>query len=77
MYVDWLTWIILYLLPEALLRYHSQKRGQVYPDEFIPLLEQPMKIFMKSGIFEELGEEAFCANIDDALAESEELIKNR
>lgn len=39
--------------------------------------EQPMKIFMKSGIFEELGEEAFCANIDDALAESEELIKNR
>ena len=39
--------------------------------------EQPMKIFKKSGIFEELGEEAFCANIDDALAESEELIKNR
>lgn len=25
---------------EALLRYHSEKRGQVYPDEFIPLLEQ-------------------------------------
>ncbi len=25
---------------EALLRYHSQKRGEVYPDEFIPLLEQ-------------------------------------
>ncbi len=39
--------------------------------------EQPMKIFKKSGIFEELGEEAFCANIDAALAESEELIKNR
>ena len=39
--------------------------------------EQPMKIFMKSGIFEELGEEAFCANIDDALAESEVLVKNR
>ena len=39
--------------------------------------EQPMRIFKKSGIFEERGEEAFCANIDDALAESEELIKNR
>lgn len=25
---------------EALLRYHSQNRGEVYPDEFIPLLEQ-------------------------------------
>lgn len=37
--------------------------------------EQPMRIFKKSGIFEELGEEAFCANIDDALAESEVLIK--
>lgn len=25
---------------EALLRYHSDERGEVYPDEFIPLLEQ-------------------------------------
>ncbi len=25
---------------EALLRYHSKKQGEVYPDEFIPLLEQ-------------------------------------
>ena len=25
---------------EALLRYHSETRGEVYPDEFIPLLEQ-------------------------------------
>lgn len=25
---------------EALLRYHSDKRGEVYPDEFIPMLEQ-------------------------------------
>ena len=37
--------------------------------------EQPMKIFRKSGIYDELGEESFCANIDDALLESEELIK--
>ena len=34
-----------------------------------------MKIFRKSGIYDELGEESFCANIDDALLESEELIK--
>lgn len=25
---------------EALLRYHSEKQGEVYPDEFIPLLEE-------------------------------------
>ena len=37
--------------------------------------EQPMKIFKKSGIYDELGEKAFCANIDGALEESEELIK--
>ena len=37
--------------------------------------EQPMKIFKKSGIYEKLGEKAFCANIDDALEESEEIIK--
>ena len=34
-----------------------------------------MKIFKKSGIYDKLGEKAFCANIDDALEESEEIIK--
>ena len=33
---------------EALLRYHSQNRGRVFPDEFIPLLEQ-------SGLIKEVG----------------------
>ena len=35
--------------------------------------EQPMKIFKKSGIYDKLGSESFCANIDDALAKSAEL----
>lgn len=33
---------------EALLRYNSPKRGRVFPDEFIPLLEQ-------SGLIESVG----------------------
>ena len=33
---------------EALLRYHSPKRGRVFPDEFIPLLE-------KSGLIDAVG----------------------
>lgn len=33
---------------EALLRYHSENRGRVFPDEFIPLLEQ-------SGLIKEVG----------------------
>lgn len=33
---------------EALLRYHSPKRGRVFPDEFIPLLEQ-------SGLIDPVG----------------------
>ena len=30
--------------------------------------EQPMKVFTKAGMVEEIGAENFCANIDDALA---------
>lgn len=33
---------------EALLRYHSERRGEVYPDEFIPILEQ-------SGLINQVG----------------------
>ncbi len=33
---------------EALLRYHSKKRGRVFPDEFIPILEQ-------SGLIDSVG----------------------
>lgn len=35
---------------EALLRYHSDELGQVYPDEFIPLLEQS-KLIHKVGLW--------------------------
>lgn len=35
---------------EALLRYHSETMGEVYPDEFIPLLEQT-KLINKVGLW--------------------------
>lgn len=35
---------------EALLRYHSETMGEVYPDEFIPLLEQS-KLINKAGLW--------------------------
>lgn len=42
---------------EALLRYHSEKFGVVYPDEFIPLLEQS-KLIKEVGIW--VLEQALC-----------------
>lgn len=35
---------------EALLRYHSETMGEVYPDEFIPLLEET-KLINKAGLW--------------------------
>ncbi len=36
--------------------------------------EKPMKFFQKSGIFEEVGEENFCDNIDHALTRAREIV---
>ena len=35
--------------------------------------EQPMKVFAKAGMVEEIGAENFCANIDEALARAESI----
>ncbi|MBE7018230.1 MAG: STAS domain-containing protein [Ruminococcaceae bacterium] len=37
--------------------------------------EKPMKFFHKAGIYEEIGEENFCDNIDDALARAAAIIE--
>ncbi len=42
---------------EALLRYHSETMGEVYPDEFIPMLEQT-KLINKAGLW--ILETALC-----------------
>lgn len=36
--------------------------------------EQPMKAMKKEGLYEHIGEENFCANIDEAMAHAKELI---
>lgn len=36
--------------------------------------EQPMNTFKKSGLFEEIGEENFCENIDDALLRAKQIV---
>ncbi|MBQ4110768.1 MAG: STAS domain-containing protein [Clostridia bacterium] len=35
--------------------------------------EQPMKVFEKSGLYEKIGSENFCANIDEALKRASEI----
>ena len=35
--------------------------------------EQPLSVFRKSGLYEEVGEENFAPNIDAALARAQEL----
>ena len=37
--------------------------------------EKPLKFFHKAGIYEEIGEENFCDNIDDALARASAIIE--
>ncbi len=37
--------------------------------------EKPLKFFHKAGIYEEIGEENFCDNIDDALARAAAIIE--
>ncbi|MBQ7794618.1 MAG: sodium-independent anion transporter, partial [Clostridia bacterium] len=37
--------------------------------------EQPMKAFVKSGMYEKIGAENFCDNIDEALARAEAVQK--
>lgn len=37
--------------------------------------EQPMKVIQKSGFDKKLGEENFCAHIDDALARAQNIVK--
>ena len=37
--------------------------------------EQPMKVIQKAGFYKKLGEENFCAHIDDALARAQEIVK--
>ncbi|MBR2548680.1 MAG: STAS domain-containing protein [Clostridiales bacterium] len=37
--------------------------------------EQPMKVIQKSGFDKKLGEENFCAHIDDALSRAQEIVK--
>lgn len=36
--------------------------------------EQPLKAMKKEGLFEHVGEENFCANIDEAMARAKELV---
>ena len=36
--------------------------------------EQPMNIMKKAGFVEKIGEENFCAHIDDALARAEKIV---
>ena len=36
---------------------------------------QPLKLFQKSGLYGEIGEENFCAHIDAALARAAEITK--
>lgn len=38
--------------------------------------EQPMKAMKKEGLFEHIGEENFCANIDEAMERAKEIIKD-
>ena len=35
--------------------------------------EQPMKVIRKAGFYDKLGEENFCAHIDDALARAQKI----
>ena len=35
--------------------------------------EQPMKVIRKAGFYDKLGEENFCAHIDDALARAQKV----
>ena len=37
--------------------------------------EQPMKVIQKAGFYDKLGEENFCAHIDDALARAQKIIE--
>lgn len=37
--------------------------------------EQPVRVMQKAGFYEEVGEENFCAHIDDALKRAEQLVK--
>lgn len=37
--------------------------------------EQPMEVFKKSGMYNEIGEENFCEHIDASLARAEEILK--
>ena len=36
--------------------------------------EQPMKVIRKAGFYDKLGEENFCAHIDDALARAQKIV---
>lgn len=37
--------------------------------------EQPMKVIQKAGFYDKLGEENFCAHIDDALARAQKIVE--
>ena len=37
--------------------------------------EQPMKVIHKAGFDQKLGEDNFCAHIDDALARAQKIVK--
>lgn len=39
--------------------------------------EQPMKAMKKEGLFDRVGEENFCANIDEAMAHAKQLIEEK
>ena len=38
--------------------------------------EQPMKVIQKAGFYDKLGEENFCAHIDDALARAQKIVES-
>ena len=37
--------------------------------------EQPMSVFKKSHLYEKIGEQNFCSNIDDALKRAAEILE--
>lgn len=44
---------------------------------FSHVQEQPMNLLKKDGIYERLGEESFCAHIDDAIEVAERLLQSQ
>ena len=39
--------------------------------------EKPMKFFQKAGLYEEIGEENFCHNIDNALERAKQIVESK